>query len=135
RIPRPQEPVLEALVNLKDEPSGGIMAGYGWIFPLGDGVVNVGAGLLNTFKRFKEMSARKLMDYFIADLPPEWGITEENAISPIISGHMPTRMNRDDMVVPRMLLVAGAGSRNNPFDRRWMPYAIEARVLAAVMVR
>ncbi|MGH2556981.1 MAG: FAD-dependent oxidoreductase, partial [Actinomycetota bacterium] len=30
RIPRPQEPVLEAFVNLRDEPTGGVMAGYGW---------------------------------------------------------------------------------------------------------
>ena len=42
------------------------MAGYGWIFPLGDGVVNVGAGLLNTFKRFQEVSARKVIDAFVA---------------------------------------------------------------------
>src|SRR5437660_582243 len=50
RISRPQEPVLEAFLDLRDPGSpDGLMAGYGWIFPLGDGVVNVGAGLLNTF--------------------------------------------------------------------------------------
>src|SRR5207244_6872223 len=48
RIPRPHQQVLEAFLNLWDEPTGGIMAGYGWIFPLGAGVVNVGAAVVNT---------------------------------------------------------------------------------------
>jgi len=134
RIPRPQEPVLEAFVNLKDEPSGGIMAGYGWIFPLGEGVVNVGAGLLNTFTRFKEVSARKLMDYFIGDLPPEWGITEDNAISPILSGPIPMGMNRHPLAVPGMLLVGDAGGLTNPFNGEGIAYAIETGELAAELI-
>src|SRR5206468_3186579 len=113
RIPRHMEPVLEAFVNLPDEPTGGVMAGYGWIFPLGDGVVNVGVGLLNTFTRFKEVSARKLMDVFVGMLPPEWGITEENATSPLLSGPIPMGMKRQPLAIPGMLLVGDAGGRTN----------------------
>jgi geranylgeranyl reductase family protein len=134
RIPRPQEPVLEAFVNLKDEPTGGVMAGYGWIFPLGDGVVNVGAGLLNSFTRFKEISARKLMDLFVADLPAEWGITEENAIGPVLSGPIPMGMNRHPLAVPGMLLVGDAGGLTNPFNGEGIAYAIETGELAAELI-
>ncbi|TMK96821.1 MAG: geranylgeranyl reductase family protein [Actinobacteria bacterium] len=134
RIPRPQEPVLEAFVNLRDEPTGGVMAGYGWIFPLGDGVVNVGAGLLNTFKRFKEMSARKLMDVFVADLPPEWGITEENATGPVLSGPIPMGMNRRPLAVPGMLVVGDAGGLTNPFNGEGIAYAMETGELAAELI-
>jgi flavin-dependent dehydrogenase len=134
RIPRPQEPVLEAFVNLKDEPTGGIMAGYGWIFPLGDGVVNVGAGLLNTFTRFKEISARKLMDQFTAELPPEWGVTEENAIAPVLSGPIPMGMSRRPLAVPGMLLVGDAGGLTNPFNGEGIAYAIETGELAAELI-
>ena len=134
RIPRPHQPVLEAFLNLWDEPTGGIMAGYGWIFPLGEGVVNVGAGLLNTFKRFKEVSARKLMDQFLGDLPPEWGINEENAIGPTLSGPIPMGMNRRPLAVPGLLLVGDAGGLVNPFNGEGIAYAIETGELAAELL-
>jgi menaquinone-9 beta-reductase len=134
RIPRPQEPVLEAFVNLRDEPTGGVMAGYGWIFPLGDGVVNVGAGLLNTFQRFKEFSARRLLDVFLADLPREWGINEETAIGPVLSGPIPMGMNRQPLAVPGLLLVGDAGGLTNPFNGEGIAYAMETGELAAELI-
>jgi menaquinone-9 beta-reductase len=134
RIPRPQEPVLEAFVNIPDSATDGVMAGYGWIFPLGDGVVNVGAGLLNTFTRFKEISARKLMDAFVADLPEEWGVTEENAVGPVLSGPIPMGMNRRPLAVPGMLLVGDAGGLTNPFNGEGIAYAMETGELAAELI-
>jgi menaquinone-9 beta-reductase len=134
RIPRPQQPVLEAFVNLRDDASGGLMAGYGWIFPLGDGVVNVGAGLLKTFARFKEVSARKVLDQFLADLPPEWGISEENAIGPVLSGPIPMGMNRQPLGMPGMLLVGDAGGLTNPFNGEGIAYAMETGELAAELI-
>jgi menaquinone-9 beta-reductase len=134
RIPRPQQPMLEAFLNLWDQPTGGIMAGYGWIFPLGDGVVNVGAGLLNTFSRFKEVSAKKIMEQFLGQLPPEWGINEENARSPLLSGPIPMAMNRRPLAVPGMLLVGDAGGIVNPFNGEGIAYAIETGELAAELM-
>jgi menaquinone-9 beta-reductase len=132
RIPRPQQDVLEAFLNLKTE--GGLMAGYGWIFPLSDGTVNVGAGLLNTFTRFKEVSARKVMDLFLAELPPEWGITEDNATSPLLSGPIPMAMNRRPLTVPGMLVVGDAGGIVNPFNGEGIAYAMESGELAAGLI-
>jgi menaquinone-9 beta-reductase len=134
RIPRPQQTMLEAFLNLWDEPTGGIMAGYGWIFPLGDGVVNVGAGLLNTFSRFKEVSAKKVMEQFLRELPPEWEIREENARSPLLSGPIPMAMNRRPLAVPGLLLVGDAGGLVNPFNGEGIAYAIETGELAAELI-
>jgi geranylgeranyl reductase family protein len=134
RPARPQEPVLEAFVNLRDDPSGGIMAGYGWIFPLGDGMVNVGAGLLNTFRRFKEVSARNVLDQFLAGLPPAWGIDEEHAAGPVLSGPIPMGMNRRPLAVPGMLLVGDAGGVTNPFNGEGIAYAMETGELAAELI-
>jgi flavin-dependent dehydrogenase len=110
------------------------MAGYGWIFPLGDGVVNVGAGLLNTFTRFKEVSARKIMEMFLAELPPEWGIREENAEGPLLSGPIPMAMNRHPLAMPGLLLVGDAGGITNPFNAEGIAYAIESGELAAELI-
>jgi geranylgeranyl reductase family protein len=134
RTARPQEPVLEAFVNISDPATDGVMAGYGWIFPLGDGVVNVGAGLLNTFTRFKEVSASKLLDVFLADLPEEWGINEENAASPVLSGPIPMGMNRRPLAVPGMLVVGDAGGLVNPFNGEGIAYAMETGELAAELI-
>ena len=49
--PRPYEPVLEAFLTLPG--GGGFMPGYGWVFFMPDGILNVGAGLLSTFKQFQ----------------------------------------------------------------------------------
>ncbi len=45
--PRSTDPFLESQLDLRDE-TGATMPGYGWVFPLGDGTVNVGVGLLTT---------------------------------------------------------------------------------------
>jgi len=129
RIDRPQEPVLEAFLDLVD--GDGLMAGYGWIFPLGDGLVNVGAGVLNTFRRFKETSAKKVMDVFVGQLPPEWGIDEEHAEGPLLSGPIPMGVNRDPVAVPGLLLVGDAAGVTNPFNGEGIAYAMETGELAA----
>jgi menaquinone-9 beta-reductase len=132
RIPRPQEPVLEAFLDLRDRD--GLMAGYGWIFPLGDGLVNVGAGLLNTFKRFKEVSAKKVMDVFTEQLPPEWLIDEDHAEGPLLSGPIPMGINRRPLAVPGLLLVGDAGGVTNPFNGEGIAYAMETGEIAAELL-
>lgn len=132
RIPRPQEPVLEAFLDLRDRD--GLMAGYGWIFPLGDGLVNVGAGLLNTFKRFKEVSAKKVMDVFTEQLPREWLIDEEHAEGPLLSGPIPMGINRRPLAVPGLLLVGDAGGVTNPFNGEGIAYAMETGEIAAELL-
>jgi geranylgeranyl reductase family protein len=132
RTPRPQEPVFESFLNLWD--GQGLMPGYGWIFPLGDGLLNVGAGLLNTFRNFKDVSARKVFDVFVRQLPEEWGINEENAAGPLLSGPLPMGMNRRPISVPGMLLVGDAGGIVNPFNGEGIAYAIESGELAAELI-
>ena len=47
--------------------------GYGWLFPVAGGTINLGAGLLNTFKGFKDVSAQRLFNAFATMLPAELG--------------------------------------------------------------
>ena len=134
RLPRPQQRYLETFLNLRDERTGGLLPGYGWIFPLGDGLVNVGAGLLNTFRRFREISARGILDCFLAEVPPEWGMDEEHAVGPVLSGPIPMAINRRPVALPGMLLVGDAGGVTNPFNGEGIAYAIETAELAAELI-
>jgi len=133
RIPRKVGPVLESFLSLPDRRVG-LMCGYGWIFPLGDGLVNVGAGLSSTYTRFSEFSARKVMDLFLRQLPPEWGIDEEHAEGPLMSGPIPMGLNRKPAAVPGLLLVGDAVGATNPFNGEGIAYGMETGELAAELV-
>jgi geranylgeranyl reductase family protein len=132
RMQRPQEPWLESWLDLWEGDA--LLPGYGWLFPLPDGTVNVGAGLLNTFKGFKDVSAQKLFDAFVAMLPEDWGINEETAEGRVLSGSLPMGMNRRPLAMPGMLVVGDAAGLVNPFNGEGISYAMESGQLAAELV-
>jgi geranylgeranyl reductase family protein len=111
-----------------------ILPGYGWIFPVGDDILNVGAGLLNTTSRFKEVSPRRMLDTFVRSLPPEWEIAESNAEGELLSGPLPMGMNRRPLALPGLLVLGDAGGVVNPFTGEGISYAIESAEVAAELV-
>ena len=66
--PRSKDPFLESQLDMRDE-NGDNMPGYGWVFPLGDGTVNVGVGLLSTNKRWKGVNTSKMMADYVRIAP------------------------------------------------------------------
>ncbi|HEX6263111.1 MAG TPA: FAD-dependent oxidoreductase, partial [Actinomycetota bacterium] len=116
------------------EHQGGFLPGYGWIFPVGDGIVNVGAGLLNTARDFRHLSAKKVYEVFLRRLPPELGITEETAEGRLLSGPLPMGMNRAPLAVPGLLVAGDAGGIINPFNGEGIAYAMESGRLAAELI-
>jgi menaquinone-9 beta-reductase len=132
RMARPQIPMLEAWLDLWEGDA--ILPGYGWIFPLHEDVVNVGAGLLNTFKGFKDISAKRIFEVFVRMLPEEWGITQDTAVGPVKSGPLPMGFNRRPLSQPGMLVIGDAGGLVNPFNGEGISYAMETGKLAAELV-
>ena len=74
RSPRHDEPWIESHLDIRDK-AGNHLPGYGWIFPVGDGTVNVGVGLLSTFRDWKSVNTSRLMEAFCETAPPAWGIS------------------------------------------------------------
>ncbi|MGZ4125286.1 MAG: geranylgeranyl reductase family protein [Actinomycetota bacterium] len=132
RTSRQAGPWLEVWMDLWEGDA--ILPGYGWVFPLGDGTVNVGAGLLNTFKNFKDVSAQRLFDAFVRMLPPTFGIDEGSADGRVLSGPLPMGFNRTPSAVPGLLLVGDAAGLVNPFNGEGIAYAMESGELAAELV-
>ncbi len=66
---RHDDPFIESHLDIRDA-EGNIVPGYGWIFPMGDGRVNVGVGLLSTDRRWKGVNTSHLMETFV-DFAPE----------------------------------------------------------------
>jgi flavin-dependent dehydrogenase len=132
RSPRPQGSWFESWFDLWE--NGVILPGYGWIFPVGEDVLNVGAGLLNTTSYFGDISPRRMLDVFTRSLPEEWGIVEDNAAGDLLSGPLPMGMNRRPLAMPGLLLVGDAGGLVNPFTGEGIAYAIESAEVAAELV-
>jgi menaquinone-9 beta-reductase len=51
---------------------GDQLPGYGWVFPLGGGRVNIGLGYVNSYKNWQQINATQFLAEFLATLPPEW---------------------------------------------------------------
>ncbi|WP_067458468.1 geranylgeranyl reductase family protein [Actinomadura macra] len=102
-------------------------AGYGWVFGMGDGTCNVGVALLRT----PHADYRRLLSRWLTTLPPEWGLTEENATTPVRGAALPMGFSRQPHYVPGLVLVGDSGGMVNPSSGEGIAYALEAARLAA----
>ena len=132
RIEHHPGPWLEVWMGLTDRESA--MPAYGWLFALADGSVNVGAGLLNTFTNFKDLSAQGVFDAFARALPPAWNVSEDTAEGRVLSGPLPMGGSRTPPAMPGMLVIGDAAGLVNPFNGEGIAYAMESAELAAELV-
>ncbi len=132
RIDRHPGPWLEVWMDLWEQDK--ILPGYGWLFALADGSMNLGAGVLNTFRDFKDVSAQRVFDAFWRMLPDEWNVNEGSAEGRVLSGPLPMGFSRTPTAVPGMLVVGDAAGMVNPFNGEGIAYAMEAGELAAELI-
>lgn len=69
---RPDSDSLD--IHLKVSFKGDQLPGYGWVFPLGDGRVNVGVGYVNSYRKWQQINASQLLSEFMATLPTDWNL-------------------------------------------------------------
>jgi menaquinone-9 beta-reductase len=131
RSPRHDEPWIESHLDLRDL-RGDALPGYGWIFPVGDGTVNVGVGLLSTFKGWKSVNTSHLMDAFVAMAPPTWDIRPETAVGPPTGGRLPMGGSVHPAAGPTWLVAGDASGAINPFNGEGIAYAYETGRMAAI---
>jgi geranylgeranyl reductase family protein len=128
--PYHDDPWIESHLDLRDR-NGDSMPGYGWIFPLGDGTVNVGVGLLDTFTGFKTVNTTNLMDAFIATAPARWGISPETSTGPPTGGKLPTGGSVTPKAGPTWIVAGDAAGSINPFNGEGISYAYETGRMVA----
>ena len=59
-------------IYLKLEFQGDQLPGYGWVFPMGGGRLNIGLGYVNSYKNWQSINATQFLGDFLRTLPPEW---------------------------------------------------------------
>jgi menaquinone-9 beta-reductase len=130
--PRHDDDYLESWLELWDGER--LLPGYGWVFGAGDGTSNVGLGLLNTSAAFQHTDYRGLLRRWLAGMPAEWGLTEENRTEPVRGAALPMGFNRTPHYTRGLLLAGDAGGMVNPFNGEGIAYAMESGEIAARVI-
>jgi geranylgeranyl reductase family protein len=134
RSPRHDEPWIESHLDLRDR-DGHVLPGYGWIFPLGDGRVNVGVGLLSTSNQWGSVNTTKLLEAFVATAPASWELSPQSACGPPTGGWLPMGLSVGPRVGPTWLAAGDAAAVVNPFNGEGIAYAYETGRWAAEAVQ
>src|SRR4051812_25206469 len=118
RSPRHDDDWLESWLELWDGKPGesNLLTGYGWIFGVGDGTVNVGLGILNTSSAFQNVDYKDLLKRWLDHTPEEWGFRDPNMVGQVRGAALPMGFNRKPHYADGMLLVGDAGGMVNPFN-------------------
>ena len=130
RSERHDDPFIESHLDIRDA-EGNVVPGYGWIFPMGDGRVNVGVGLLSTDQRWKGLNTSHLMDAFVDFAPASWGIRPETSLGPPTGGKLPMGLSVGPRAGGNVVITGDAGGAINPFNGEGIAYGYETGRLAA----
>src|SRR4029079_14779332 len=97
--------------------------GYGWVFPLGDGEVNVGVGTLATDKRPADVRLRSLLDLYADQRRDEWHL--DGAVRAPASALLPMGGAVSGVAGRNWALVADAAGCVNPLNGEGIDYGLE----------
>ncbi len=130
RSDRSGEPWIESQLELRDQ-TGRLVPGYGWVFPLGDGRVNVGVGLLASSDTWKGTNTSSLLEGFLADAARRWQFDAAAPEGEPTGGKLPMGLSVRPVQGSRHLLVGDAAGGINPFNGEGIAYGYETGRLAA----
>ncbi len=131
--PRSDDDYMESWLELWDGKPGAsnLLPGYGWIFAMGDGTVNVGLGTVASKVDKAGQNYRDMFARWVAATPEEWGFRPQNQVGPVLGAALPMAFNRQPAYNRGLLLVGDAGGMVSPFNGEGISYAMEAAEMAA----
>ncbi|MGA8846022.1 MAG: geranylgeranyl reductase family protein [Nocardioides sp.] len=129
---RSDDPWISSHLELRGE-DGEILSGYGWIFPLGTGEVNIGVGTLATAKRPANISIKPLMSYYTDERREEFALS--GALRAPASALLPMGGAVSNVAGPNWALIGDAAGCVNPLNGEGIDYGLETgRLLVEMMV-
>ena len=131
--PRADDDWISSYLNLTNA-EGELLSGYGWIFPLDDGTLNIGLGLLDTSPGFRGTNYRDMLAQWATGLADEWEIDPDANRGRLMTSPIPMGINRTPLHHRGMLLVGDSGGFVNPFNGEGISYAMEAGKVAADVI-
>lgn len=111
---------------------GELLSGYGWIFPLADGEVNLGVGTLATAKRPANVALKPLMEYYADCRRQEWQL--DGDLRAPTSALLPMGGAVSGVAGPNWALIGDAAACVNPLNGEGIDYGLETGRFAAEML-
>jgi len=128
---RSDDPWLTSHLELRS-PDGAVLPGYGWIFPLGNGEVNIGVGALSTTRRQADLALRPLISYYTDLRRDEWGFA--GPPKAVASALLPMGGAVSGVAGPNWMLIGDAAACVNPLNGEGIDYGLETGRLAAELL-
>lgn len=125
---RSDDPWISSHLELRDE-AGAVLSGYGWIFPLADGEVNLGVGTLATSKRPANVQLRPLMEHYARLRRTEWELADE--LRAPTSALLPMGGAVSGVAGANWALIGDAAGCVNPLNGEGIDYGLETGRLVA----
>ncbi len=125
------DPWISSHLELRGE-QGEVLSGYGWIFPLGTGEVNLGVGTLATAKRPTDLKVRRLMESYAGQQRAMFGLGDE--LRAPTSALLPMGGAVTGVAGPNWALVGDAAACVNPLNGEGIDYGMEGGRLVAELM-
>jgi len=124
--PRHADDMLEACLTLTDD-DGTPVPGYGWMFPAGDGTVNIGVGALSTMKGFKKLNLNNLLESYRGLVQEPW------SLGPNLERPRAWRlpMSAQKRHGHGWVAIGDAAGLVNPMNGEGIDYGLESGIIAA----
>ncbi len=129
--PRADEPWISSDLELRST-DGAVLPGYGWIFPLGNGRVNLGVGALATVKRPADVALKPLIRHYTELKRADWGF--EGPPLEVSSALLPMGGAVSGVAGPNWMLIGDAAACVNPLNGEGIDYGLETGRLAAELL-
>lgn len=121
---------MESQLDIRDK-AGNTMPGYGWVFPLGDGTVNVGVGLLSTFRHWKDVNTTTMMSDYVSSAPKHWELAEGGRLTEPKGGKLLMSFSKGPRAGANWVVVGDAMGAINPWNGEGIAYGYETGRMAA----
>jgi geranylgeranyl reductase family protein len=128
--PRAAESWIESDLGIPDA-AGNPIAGYGWVIPIGDGTVNVGVGVLSTYRDVRGVNALKLLDSFAHRIADRWQLDPADQLKAPTRFRVPLAGSVGPKMGPTFLVVGDAAGAASPFNGDGVDAALMSGRLAA----
>ncbi len=128
---RSDDPWISSHLELRGT-AGELLSGYGWVFPLSDGEVNIGVGTLATAKRPAGVQLKPLLDFYADSRREEWQLTGD--VRAKASALLPMGGAVSGVAGRNWALVGDAAGCVNPLNGEGIDYGMETgRTLAGLL--
>ena len=116
------DPWISSHLELRGD-KGEALPGYGWIFPLGGGQVNVGVGALATTRRPADIAIKPLMKRYTDERRADFGLTGEQRMP--TSALLPMGGAVSNVAGANWALIGDAAACVNPLNGEGIDYGLE----------